>query len=86
MAVGDQGADAVGEVVLHAAAPLAIAGLDPAAAIAARSAEVGLEHQIAAGGEELRPDVEAQGVARLRSAVRQDDHRQRARVGAGRAG
>ena len=55
--------DPVLEIVDHAAAVLAVAALDEVAAIAGRAAEIGLEHGIAAAGEELDPGIEGPAVA-----------------------
>ena len=69
----DQVLHAPREVVLHLAAPLDIAGVEELLPIARRSAEVGLEHRIAAIGEELRQRVVSPFVAPPRAAVRKND-------------
>ena len=69
----DQVLDPVADVVLHRArAPLVVAGVQVRFAIAGRAAEIRLQHDVAAIGEELRVRVVAPIVARPRSAVRQD--------------
>src|SRR5690606_22104947 len=80
-ALFDQVADAVVLVVLHAAAPFAVAGLPQTLAPAVRAAVLRLQHGVAAGGEVLGPagGVPVELVARPGAAVRRDD----GRVGAG---
>src|SRR5690606_41694922 len=58
----DRPAHAVGDVVLHLAAPFAVAAGEEAAAAAAGTAIVHLQHGIAAAGEELRVGIEAPAV------------------------
>ena len=73
---GDERLCAVRDVVLHLAAPLAIAGLGEGRAKAARAAEVRLQHDITFVGGKLSEPVEADAVVGFRTAVRHDDHRQ----------
>src|SRR3546814_11925775 len=77
MALRDRPAHAVDEVVLDARAPLAVAGALEGVAAAFAAAEVHLQHQVAAAGEELRIVVERPAIAfHVRAAVRQPNHRQ----------
>jgi len=62
-------ADAVGEVVLHLAAPLLVARVQVGLAVAGRAPKVDLEHGKAAVREPLRPGVEAPLVPPPRAAV-----------------
>ena len=73
----DQPARRVGDVVLHRAAPLARAGFGEGMAIAARAAEVDLQHRVPGGGEHLRAAVKAPLVLDTeRAAMGQHHHRQ----------
>ena len=67
---------AVGDVVLHLAAPLFEAGLPEGLAVAGGTAEVHLQHRQAAVGQELDLGVEAPMVAGPGTAVRVDHHGQ----------
>ena len=75
----------IDDVVLDAVAPLLVARVLERAAVAARTAEVHLQHRITAAGEHLCFAVEAPVVARPdRAAMRIDDQRQVLAVAAGR--
>src|SRR3546814_2610171 len=68
----------VDDVVLDAFGPLLVAGIPEGLAVAARTAVVHLEHEIAAAGKQLRFAVETPAVARTdRAAMRVDDQRDR---------
>ena len=75
-ALGDEVFHAVGDVVLHLAAPLAVTGGAQPGAVAGRAAEVRLEHGVAAVGQKLHLLVPAPVVAGGRPAVRMDDKRE----------
>ncbi len=83
-AARDQRLHAVGDVVLHQAAPLAIAGEPVRLAVAGRAAELRLQHDVAARREELHEPVELVGIVGLGPAVRQHDQRQVLLAGARR--
>ncbi len=72
-ALGGHRGDAVQQIGLHLPGPLLAAGRLEGVAKARRAAELGLQHRIAARGEELGPPVEFELVPRGRSPVRQDD-------------
>ena len=73
--------DAVFHIRLHhAIAPATAAGVEPVVAVPGRPAEVGLQHRVAARGEETRPPVEREVIARVGSAVYQQHERQFARL------
>src|SRR3546814_14647260 len=66
----------VDDVVLDAFGPLLVACIPEGLAVAARTAVVHLEHEIAAAGKQLRFAVETPADARTaRPALRVDDHR-----------
>ena len=72
-ALGNQPLHAVGDVVLHAQAPLAKAGFPELATIAGGAAKVDLQHGIAAIGEKLHLGVVAPAVTRPGATMRVDD-------------
>lgn len=79
MALRDGPAGGVGEIVLHAPAPLARAGGTERLAVAGGTAEVHLQHRIAGRGQHLHVVVEPPHVLHAeRPAMRMDDHRQSA--------
>src|SRR5580658_4749238 len=82
----DHGAHAVGDVILHQAAPLAVARTLEGVPESRRAAELGLQYRVTARGKELHEPVELREVARLRAAVRQYHERYWARLLAGRHG
>ena len=81
--LGDPG-DGVEQVVVHARAPLAVAGVQEVLAVARRAAVVHLHAQVAAVGEPLRVGCEAPLVARPRAAVHEEHRRSARAVGARR--
>ncbi len=69
--------DGVGKVVLHLAAPLAVAGVDELLAEAGGAAVVDAEHRIATVGQPLVDGIKAPRVAPPGTAVDPDDRGQR---------
>ena len=63
------------EVVGVGAAPVALDGLDPGAAVAARPADVGRQHAVAARDEHPRVELGRRRVRAVRPAVRREHHR-----------
>src|SRR5690606_1215702 len=77
VAVADGPLGGVDDVVLDSLAPLLVAGVLEALAVAAGAAVVDLQHRVAAAGQQLGFPVERPAVARAdRPTVRVDDHRQ----------
>ena len=75
-ALRDQRLHSVGDIVLHAQAPLLPAGIGVGTPTSGRAAELRLQHGVAARCEELRQPVEAGLVAGFGTAVRHHHQRQ----------
>src|SRR5688500_12303418 len=72
----DHRLDAVGDVVLHQPAPLAVARHAPGLAEAGGAAKLRLKYGVTARREKLRPPIERLRVAGFRAAVRENHQRQ----------
>ena len=79
-AFGDRPMHAVGDVVLHCEAPLAVARLQVVATVPGRAAVVHLQDRVATVREELNLGVKAPRVAYPRAAVGMHDQGQRAAI------
>ena len=66
---------AIAQIVLHLAAPLAMTAELVGFAKASGPAEIGLKHRVSAPGDVLHPGIEFESVARLRSAMHQQNER-----------
>src|SRR3982751_6447676 len=73
--LGDEIADAVGDVVLHLLAPLIVAGVQEFLSVTGGGSEVWLKYRVATVGEELRDRRIAPRIASPRPAVNVDNHR-----------